>query len=123
MYPLARLGLLPWLLPIPVYVFAGSRLSRARWPCGRPKAWTFASLAGSALSALAYLSFPNDPAPNSDTVCDGSNPISHAIGPITDWCEIPATIGFLVLATAMWWLMTAPRSWQGLGTSTQGRAS
>jgi hypothetical protein len=107
-FPLAHLGLESWLLTLIVFPVVGFRLSKAQWPRWRPKAWTCAAMAGMALAVLALVSYRLPPEKGWNP-CDGSNPISYAKVPIIDWYEIPAAIGFLVLAAAMWWILTAPR--------------
>jgi len=109
-FPLTRLGLGSWLLALIVFRFAATRLPRARW---RPRAWTYAAMAGTALAALALFSYRQPPETvqeefSSDPWCTTSSPVSHVMAPIIDWCEIPAAIGFLALAATIWWILTAP---------------
>ena len=109
-FPLTRLGLGSWLLALLVFRFAATRLSGARW---RPRAWTWAAVAGTALAALALFTYrqPQETVQeefSSDPWCTTSSPISHAMAPIIDWCEIPAAIGFLALAATIWWILAAP---------------
>lgn len=105
-----RLGLGSWLLALIVFRVAAKRLSKARW---RPAAWACAAMAGTALAALALFSYRQPPETvqeefSPDPWCTASSPVSHVMAPIIDWLEIPAAIGFLVLAAAMWWILTAP---------------
>jgi len=104
-FSLAHQGL---LLALIVFAVVGYGLSKAQRPRRRPTAWTCAAMAGMALTVLALVSYRLPPVGNWDTGCDGSIPINHAQVPIIDWFEIPATIGFLVLAAAMWRILTAP---------------
>ena len=105
----AHLGLASWLLALIVFPVVGSRLSKVQWRRWRPKAWAYAAMAGTALAVLALFSYRIPPAPEAyaGILCDPSLPISHVTAPIIDWYEIPATIGFLVLAAAMWRILIA----------------
>jgi hypothetical protein len=109
-YPLTSLGLASWLLALIVFAVAGTRLSKAR---GRPAAWACAATAGTALAALALFSYRLPPETaqeesSADPWCSVSTPVSHVTAPVIDWLEIPAAIGFLVLAALMWRILTAP---------------
>jgi hypothetical protein len=109
LFPFTRLGLASWLLALIVFPVVGSRLSKAQGPQWRPKAWAGAKIAGMVLAVLAVVSYQVPSAGDWDSMCGGSNPIDHATAPIIGWGEIPVTIGFLVLAAAMWWILTAPK--------------
>jgi hypothetical protein len=58
---------------------------------------------------LALVSYPIPPEVPPDPRRYGSSPIAYVKVPFIHWFEIPAAIGFLVLAAAMWWILTAPR--------------
>jgi len=104
LFPFARLGLLSWLLAPIVFPVGFAGLSKAQRPQWWPAAWTYAAMAGMALALLAIVyQLPAE--------ASASNPIGYAYVkvPFINWQEIPAAIGFLVLAAAMWWILTAPR--------------
>lgn len=109
LFPLARLGLLSWLLALIVFPIVGFvHRSRARWPRWWPAAWTCAAMAGMALAVLAVVSYQLPPEVFSAPGRYGSSWIGYARVPFINWYEVLAVIGFLVLAAAMWWILTAP---------------
>ncbi len=65
-------------------------------------------MAGMALAVLADVSYQLPRPVFSTTGPDGSSLTGYSTVPFVNWYEIPATIGFLILALAMWWIMTAP---------------
>jgi hypothetical protein len=105
LFPFARLGLLSWLLALIVFPVGFARLSKAQRPQWWSAAWTYAAMTGMALAVLAIASY------QLPAEVSASNPMGYAYVkvPFINWQEIPAAIGFLVLAVAMWWILTAPR--------------
>jgi hypothetical protein len=109
LFPLARLGLLSWLLALIAFPIVGFRLSKAQWPQWRPAAWTCAAMAGMGLAALAIVSYRLPAEAFSAPGRYGTSWIGYVKVPFINWYEIPDAVGFLVLAAAMWWILTAPR--------------
>jgi hypothetical protein len=105
LFPFARLGLLSWLLAPIVFSIGFARLSRAQRPQWWSAAWTYAAMAGMALALLAIVLY------QLPAEVSASNPMGYAYVkvPFINWQEIPETIGFLILAAAMWRILTAPR--------------
>jgi multidrug efflux pump subunit AcrB len=104
LYPFARLGLLSWLLALVVFPIGCARLSKARRPEWWAGAWTYTASAGIMLAVIAILSYglPRE--------VSASNSMGYAYVkvPFINWQKIPIAIGYLVLAAAMWWILTAP---------------
>jgi hypothetical protein len=109
LFPFARLGLLSWLLALIVFPIVGVRLFNARWPHRWPGAWACAAVTGMALAVLAIFSYRVPAEASSASEPCGSSPTGYGGVPYINWCEIPVTIGFLILAAAMRWILTAPK--------------
>lgn len=105
LFPFARLGLLSWLLAFIVFPVGFARLPKVQRPQWWAGAWTYTTMAGMALTVLAVVSY------GLPAEVSASNPMGYAYVkvPVINWQEIPLAIGFLVLAAAMWWIVTASR--------------
>jgi hypothetical protein len=66
-------------------------------------------VAGIALAVLAIFSYRVPAEASSASEPCGSSPTGYGGVPYINGCEIPVTIGFLVLAAAMRWILTAPK--------------
>jgi hypothetical protein len=75
-------------------------------------------MAGMALAVLAIISY------QLPAEVSASNPMGYAYVkvPFMNWQEIPAAIRFLVLAAAMWWILTAPRRRSSLDAAARAAA-
>ena len=103
LFPFARLGLMSWWLALIVFPAAG-RLATVRrapwWP-----SWPWPASAGMLLAVLAVFTYTLPaPAPGAEE----SSTANYVKVPFVNWQELTAAIGFLVLAVAMWWIVTAP---------------
>jgi hypothetical protein len=103
LFPLARLALLAWA-PVIVLLLVGLfHLPEAQRPYRRPGVWPCAVMAGTALGVLAVVSYRLPP-----EVWSAGGPVGYVRVPVINWYEIPAVVGFLIVALAMWWLMRTP---------------
>jgi hypothetical protein len=106
LFPAARLVLLSWA-PVLVVLLAGFVRTSKR-PQWWPAAWLCAGAAGMALSVLAVFSYRLPPEVSSAAGPDGSVWTGYVRVPVIDWYEIPAAIGFGILALLLWWMLMAP---------------
>jgi hypothetical protein len=103
LFPFARLGLLSWWLALIVFPVVGrlAKVRRAPWW----SSWPCAALAGTVLAVLAVFTYR---LPAQAPQADESSTWNYVKMPFINWQEIAYAIGFLVLATAMRWILAAP---------------
>ena len=108
LFPAARFVLLSWA-PVIVFLLVGFvHLSKTQWPQWWPATWPCAVVAGTALGVLAVFSYRLPPEVFSAAAPDGSVWTGYVRVPVINWYEIPAAIGFLILALVLWWMLIAP---------------
>jgi hypothetical protein len=109
LFPAASLALWSWVLALIVFLIVGFvHLSQTQQPRGWRAAWTCAVMAGAALAVLAAVSYQLPAPVYSAPGPYGTSLTGYARVPLVNWPELPATAGFLILAVAMWRIMTAP---------------
>ncbi|MGH3399549.1 MAG: hypothetical protein ACRDPO_33170 [Streptosporangiaceae bacterium] len=109
LFPAADVALLSWPLALIVFLIVGFvHLSKTQQPRWWRAAWTCAVMAGAALAVLAVVSYQLPAPVNSAAGRYGSSLISYSTVGFVNWHEIPATVGFLILAVPMWRIVTSP---------------
>jgi hypothetical protein len=106
LFPAARLVLLSWA---PVIIFLLARfVHMSHRPQWWPLMWFCAAIAGTALGVLAVFSYRLPAEVFSVAGPDGSAWTGYVRVPVINWYDIPAAIGFLILALVMWWTLIVP---------------
>jgi quinol-cytochrome oxidoreductase complex cytochrome b subunit len=106
--PPVRLVLLSWA-PIALFLLVSfTHRSGAKRPQWRPAVMAYALLVGTALGLLAVISYRLPAQLSSAPGPDGSAWTGYVRVPVINWYDIPAAIGFLIVALVMWRMLIPP---------------